>query len=181
MTTYIALFRGINVGGHNVIPMRDLTTLFEKAGHTCVRTYIQSGNVIFRSDPAAAEEAIARQISAAVRKSRGFEPRVLVLTLASLKKVAAANPFSEAADDPQSVHVFFLAGRARNANLKAMELAKATSERFALKGSAFYVHAPDGLGRSKLAACCERHLGVDATARNWRTLTSLIALAGSAR
>ena len=180
MTTYIALFRGINVGGNNIVPMKDLAALFAKVGFVDVRTYIQSGNVVFTS-ARRDERAIAKQIAEAVRKSRGFEPRVIVLTLASLKKAAAANPFPESAGDPRSVHVFFLAGRAARADLGAMERAKAKGERFALKGLAFYVHAPAGIGRSKLAGCCERLLGVDVTARNWRTVTSLIELAESIR
>lgn len=179
-TTYVALFRGMNVGGNNVIRMKDLAALFEEAGHSCVRTYIQSGNVVFTTS-AGTEKTLTKQIAAALRRSRGFEPRVIVLTLAALKKTASANPFPEAAADPTSVHIFFLAERAIKANVTAMERAKAKSERFALKGNAFYLYAPDGLGRSKLAASCERHLGVDTTARNWRTVTRLIELAESAR
>ncbi|HEX4347541.1 MAG TPA: DUF1697 domain-containing protein [Vicinamibacterales bacterium] len=186
MTTYIALFRGINVGGNNIIPMKDLTALVATCGHSDVKTYIQSGNVIFKSggsgkaNGAGRERVLAKEIAAAVRKSRGFEPRVVVLSLAALRNIAAANPFPQAVEDPKSVHVFFLAEPAKSANIKAMEAVKTKNERFALKGDAFYVHAPEGLGRSKLGSCCERHLGVDATARNWRTVTTLIELAEAA-
>lgn len=178
MTTYIALFRGINVGGHNILPMKKLSAMLERCGHTNVRTYIQSGNVVFTSSSTNAS-ALSKDIAAAVRKAHGFEPRVMVLTLSMLKKIAAANPFRDAEDDPQRVHVFFLSEAAKDANLTAMEAMKAKRERFALKGAAFYLHTPDGFGRSKLAASVERHLGVAATGRNWRTVTTLVALAES--
>ncbi len=176
MQTYIALFRGINVGGRNRLPMRELKALMEGVGCADVQTYIQSGNAIFRS-AAADDERLAKQLTAAVWKSRGFEPRVLVRTLAELRDAARNNPFRDACDVPQALHLFFLAERAGGADLKSMEALKTKTERFALKGRVLYLHTPDGLGRSKLAAASERLLGVEATARNWRTVQALLDLA----
>jgi uncharacterized protein (DUF1697 family) len=176
--TYIALFRGINVGGSHMLPMKDLKALLEKQGHRDVRTYIQSGNVIFRSAAPDAAQA-AKRLAAAVSKSHGFEPRVLVLTLGALERAAAGNPFPEATGNPKSLHLFFLAERPPKPDVKAFEAVKAASERFALKGLIFYLFTPDGFGTSRLAARAEKLLGVGATARNWRTVTTLIEMARS--
>jgi uncharacterized protein (DUF1697 family) len=102
---------------------------------------------------------------------------VLVLTLAELERAAAANPFPEGADDPRRLHLFFLAERPARPDLKSLEAARAASERFALEGRVFYLHTPDGFGTSKLAARVERLLGVEATARNWRTVTAILEMA----
>jgi uncharacterized protein (DUF1697 family) len=174
--TYVALLRGINVGGSHMLPMKDLKLLFEQHGCVEVRTYIQSGNVVFQSASSDAGR-LAKQVAAAVSKGRAFEPRVLVLTRSELARAAANNPFPEADGNPKSVHLFFLAHLAKNADLKSMEALKAGTERFSLKGKVLYLHTPDGFGISKLAARAERLLGVDATARNWRTVTTLLQMA----
>jgi uncharacterized protein (DUF1697 family) len=176
MQTYVALLRGINVGGSHMLPMKDLKLLFEQNGCVDVQTYIQSGNVVFRcaiSDTG----RLAKQVAAAVSTGRGFEPRVLVLTRSELARAAANNPFPEAEGNPKSVHLFFLADLAKNADLKSMEALRARTERFALKGKVLYLHTPDGFGTSKLAARAERFIGVEATARNWRTVTTLLQMA----
>ncbi len=176
MKTYIALFRGINVGGNNMLPMKELKELLEKEACSDVRTYIQSGNVIFRcamTDTARLEKRLA----AAVSKSHGFEPRVLVLTQGEIESAAKGNPFPAAVEDPKRLHLFFLAEAPKKPDLKALEALKAKSERFALNGRVFYLHTPDGFGTSKLAAKAEKFLGVEATARNWRTVTTLLEMA----
>ena len=176
MQTYIALLRGINVGGSHMLPMKDLKLLFERNRCVNVQTYIQSGNVVFRS-AIADTERLAQQVMAAVSKARGFEPRVLVLTRSELERAVAGNPFLEAEGNPKSVHLFFLAEPAKKADLKALDTLKVKSERYALKGKVLYLHTPDGFGTSKLAARAERFLGVEATARNWRTVTTLLQMA----
>jgi uncharacterized protein (DUF1697 family) len=173
--TYVALFRGINVLGRNVLPMKELAKVLEHAGCCDVRTYIQSGNAIFRC--AAVDAArMASRIAAGVSEARGFAPRVLLLKRAELARAAAANPFPQAETNPTSVHLFFLAEKPQRPDVKAIEALRATSERFALKGKVFYLYTPDGFGPSKLASRAERFLGVDATARNWRTVTRLIEM-----
>jgi uncharacterized protein (DUF1697 family) len=172
---YIALIRGINVGGSHLLPMKDVKLLFEQHGCAEVQTYIQSGNVVFRSTDANAGR-LARRVTAAVAKARGFEPRLLVLTRHELERAAAGNPFPEADDNPASVHLFFLAEPAKDADVKSMHAVKTATERFVLKGRVLYLHTPDGVGSSKLAARAERLLGVAATARNWRTVTTLLEL-----
>jgi uncharacterized protein (DUF1697 family) len=180
MKTWIALFRGINLAGRNRLPMADLKRLLEKHACVDVHTYIQSGNVIFRS---AAPDAsrLAKQLTAAVSKSHGFEPHVLLLTPRELARAADGNPYAEAGDNPTSVHLFFLDERPRTPDLTSLDALKTSTERFALKGNVFYLHTPDGFGRSKLATRAERLLGVAATARNWRTVTTLVEMAHAAR
>ena len=178
-TQYIALFRGINVGGRHVLPMKELEVVLRKHGCVDVQTYIQSGNVILSS--AVSDGArLARQLTAAVSKSHGFEPRVLLLTRGELASAVAGNPFPEATANPKSLHLFFLAGVPGKPDLTSIEALKAKTERFALKGRIFYLHTPNGFGTSKLAERAERFLGVDATARNWRTVTTLLEMAQAA-
>jgi uncharacterized protein (DUF1697 family) len=114
-----------------------------------------------------------------VSKGRTFEPRVLVLDRKALQKALAANPYPQAEQHDQFVHLFFLAERPPSPDLEALERFKATSESFALKGKVLYMHTPEGFGKSKLAARAERSLGVAATARNWRTLNAVLGLANS--
>jgi uncharacterized protein (DUF1697 family) len=176
MKTCVALFRGINVGGNHMLPMKELKALLERHGCADVQTYIQSGNAIFRSANAD-NEALASRLTAAVLKSHGFEPRVLLLSCNELEKAVAGNPFPQAAANPKSLHLFFLADVPRKPDLKALESLKAPTEQFALKGRVFYLYTPSGFGPSKVAERVERVLGVAATARNWRTVTTLLGMA----
>jgi uncharacterized protein (DUF1697 family) len=176
MNTWIALLRGINVGGANVLPMKALRSLLEKNDCSDVQTYIQSGNVVFRSRaPSAA--SMERRLAKAVADAHGFEPRVLVLARSELEKAAAGNPFREADEVPTSVHLFFLASSPKKVDAAGLESVRAKSERFERKGKVLYMYAPDGFGNSKLAARAEKLLGVPATARNWRTVKTLIEMA----
>lgn len=176
MKTWIALFRGINVGSTRSVPMKELVALMQKSGCVDVHTYIQSGNVVFRSPLTKAAEVEAL-LAGIVAKRHGFEPRVMALTRAELEKAAAGNPFPRADANPKSLHLFFLAERPGKPALEQMEALKAKSESYLLAGKVLYLHTPDGFGKSKLAERVERLLGVDATARNWRTVTTLVAMA----
>lgn len=180
MSTWIALFRGINVGGHGTLPMKELTALFERAGYTGVRTYIQSGNVVFRSAKPATSPALARRIGRLVTAARGIEPYVSVLSLRELSAAVAANPFSDADADPKSLHLFFLHEAPRSADIEALHALKAGRESFKLKARVFYLYTPGGFGTSRLATAAERLLSVEATARNWRTVNRLLEMAQAA-
>jgi uncharacterized protein (DUF1697 family) len=100
-----------------------------------------------------------------------------VLTVDQLRRVVQGNPFPAATSTPGSVHLFFLAGPPDAAADERLQEVVASSERFVLRDDVLYLHAPDGIGRSKLAASAERRLGVPATARNWRTVTAVLDLA----
>jgi uncharacterized protein (DUF1697 family) len=176
MTTYIALFRGINVGGKSTLPMKELVALLEDMGTRKVRTYIQSGNAVFQSAEKSPDR-LSRQLAAEVRKRHGFEPRVLVVGLDAMERAIADNPFPEAEADPSSLHLGFMASTPKNPDLKKLDGLRKESERFHLSDHVFYLHAPEGVGRSRLAASAEKLLGVPMTDRNWRTVCKIMELA----
>ena len=175
MRTWIALLRGINVGGKNILPMKDLRDLLTKCGFEGVSTYIQSGNCVFRSDHADSDR-IGNIISDAIEGKFGFRPVTLVLSAEKLDAISAENPYADAEDALKTVHLYILSKPADEANMDALETARAGNEAFELTSNALYLHAPDGIGRSKLAANIERHLGVPATARNLRSIHKIIDL-----
>jgi uncharacterized protein (DUF1697 family) len=178
MKICIALFRGINVGGRNMLPMKELASILEDLGARNVKTYIQSGNAVFVS-PEKNTLRLANDISREIKKRRGFEPHVLLLGLDDVERAMKKNPFPEAttATDPRALHAGFLAATPEKPNLKALETLKSESERFRLIDKVFYLHAPDGIGRSKLAANVERLLGVPMTDRNWNTVCKIREMA----
>lgn len=178
MLTYIALFRGINVGGKGTLPMKELVVLLQDLGCKNVSTYIQSGNAVFESEEKDAS-ALAGRISAEIKHRRGFEPAIVLLSIEELEQAIALNPFPEATNNPQTLHLGFLSAVPANPDLKALENLKSESERFQLTDKVFYLHAPDGVGRSKLAAAAEKWLGVPMTDRNWRTVCALAEMAKS--
>jgi uncharacterized protein (DUF1697 family) len=173
MPTRIALFRGINVGGRNVLPMKELVRDLEALKLTNIRTYIQSGNVVFDTS-SKSSAALERKIAEAIEKRHGFRPEVLIITPAQLAAAIEGNPYPEAEDEPKTLHLSFLAATPKAPDLDAMEKIKSPTERFHLAGDVLYLHAPDGIGRSRLAAQIEKHLGVPATGRNWRTVCKLL-------
>lgn len=176
MKTYIALLRGINVGGKTVLPMKELSRILEKLGAHCVQTYIQSGNAVFRHGTRSAS-GLSSRITAAISEGRGFEPRVLLLELAEMQKAMAGNPFPEAESEPKSLHLFFLAAAPKNPDLETLERLKQRGEQFSLARTVLYLHTQEGFGKSKLAARAEKSLGVAATARNWRTVCKVASMA----
>lgn len=176
MKTFIALFRGINVGGKNRLPMQELVAFLDALGARKIKTYIQSGNAVFQSAERDTSK-LSDKISLEIKKHRGFEPYVLVLGLDDIEKAIAENPFPEAKADPSTLHLGFLAFAPENPDLKKCERLKKESERFHLGASVFYLHAPEGVGRSKLAASVEKLLGVPMTYRNWRTVCIISEMA----
>ena len=172
MKTYIALFRGINVGKSNRLTMKDLAAVLQSAGCQNVRTYVQSGNAVFENGEKDTAR-ISHLISSETQKRHGFEPQVLVLKPGELKKAMADNPFPEGESEPQTLHLGFLASTPKSPDLKALENLRSGKERFRLQGKIFYLHAPDGVGRSRLAAGAEKWLGVAMTDRNWKTVSEL--------
>jgi len=172
MSDYVALFRGINVGGKHILPMQDLRDILASAGCENVRTYIQSGNAVFTASATAA--SLSKNISTAIDDGFGFAPQVLLLTTDRFKTIAASNPFPEGESTPKFLHVWFLTEAPTDPDLVALKNLQSDSEQFVLHDSAFFMLAPDGIGRSKLAAKVDRYLGVATTARNWRTVSKLL-------
>jgi uncharacterized protein (DUF1697 family) len=174
MATWIALLRGVG-GGIRPLPMRDLTVALAGIGLKDVRTYIQSGNVVFSSAKAATR--LASEIERCIEKKFGFHSKTFVLSVGDLQRAAAGNPFPQADQEPKTLHLFFLAKPAKSPQLDAMNELKTKSEQFVLTNKVFYFYAPEGIGISKLAAKAGRLLGVEMTARNWRTVRKLLELA----
>ncbi|HQY92426.1 DUF1697 domain-containing protein [Caldilinea sp.] len=179
MNTYIVLLRGINVGGKHVLPMKALTALLETLGAQQVSTYIQSGNVVLQHAMTDAA-ALGQRITAAIEQGHGFAPHVLVLERAAFAQAMARNPFPDAAAAPATLHLGFLDAPPPQPDLAKLARLRQASERFQLLDRVFYLHAPEGVGRSKLAAGAEKALGVPMTDRNWRTVEKIWALAGKA-
>jgi uncharacterized protein (DUF1697 family) len=175
METIITLLRGINVGGNNRLPMRDLVEILEEMGLQNVQTYIQSGNVVFQTDHTNLPE-LAHEMSAAIEESHGFRPKLMLLRLPELETAVANNPFPEAQHDHKTLHFYFLESVPPVPDLSLLTTLKTEREQFELTDKVFYLHAPDGIGRSKLAAKVEKVMGVATTARNWRTVSKLLEM-----
>jgi uncharacterized protein (DUF1697 family) len=172
MKTYIALFRGLNVGGHNILPMNELVSVLEKIGARSVKTYIQSGNAVFQGEETDAS-LLSIKIGAAIKKSHGFEPQVLLLELEEMEKAIESNPFPEAQAEPKALHLYFLDAIPENPDFDTLASIKSNRERFALKDGVFYLHEVQArcerrevtwrFGNcSKLADCMQDHGNGDA-------------------
>lgn len=176
MNTTIALLRGINVGGNNKLPMKELVTVLDGLGLHNIKTYIQSGNVIFQSERSDMHE-LSQAITAAIGKRHGFAPYVLLVEASALQAAITANPFPEGEAEPKSLHLFFMDAVPQKLNWDALERLKTANERYQLIDTVFYLHTPDGIGRSKLAEAIGKGWGVNITARNWRTVGEVMAIA----
>lgn len=175
--THIALLRGINVGGKHRLPMKDLAEIFREAGCAEVRTYIQSGNVVFRAEDALAER-IPALVAEAIAERFGFAAPVVTRTAAELEDVAVSNPFLEDGADPKTLHVVFLADRPSEEQIAELDPDRSPPDEFAVRGREIYLQCPDGVARSKLTApYFDATLGTTGTARNWRTVGKLLELA----
>lgn len=175
MAIWIALLRGINVGGKNSLPMKDLREHLTAEGLGKVKTYIQSGNCVFESSMQT-PKAIEVLIADTVDRISEFRPRVLVISAATFRAAIDANPFPEATNDPKSLHFYFLDAPAQSADIDALLALKKDSETFRLTDQVFYLHASEGIGRSKLAERAEKLLGVATTARNLRSVLKIAEL-----
>jgi uncharacterized protein (DUF1697 family) len=158
--------------------MAELRALVEGLGGTDVRTYVQSGNVVFRSTLGGA--AAARAIEQAIRKAVGLEVAVVIRTARQLRDLVANNPFVGSKIAPKTLYVTFLAEKPDPNRVKQLFEESFEPERFEIAGQDVYLFFPNGYGRVKLNnALLERRLGVAATTRNWRTVTALAELTAS--
>lgn len=164
------------MGGKNSLPMKELVGVLEELGCQNVKTYIQSGNAVFASRVKDSAR-FSKMISAEIKKRRGFDPQVLLLKLEEMERAIKQNPFPEGETNPQALHVGFLVASPPNPNLKILESLKSDTEQFHLIDNLFYLHAPEGVGRSKLAARAEKLLGLPMTDRNWSTVCKVWEMA----
>jgi uncharacterized protein (DUF1697 family) len=177
MPTYIALLRGIG-GGIRSLPMKEAVAAFEAIGLKDVRSYIATGNFVFTSRKKPPQ--LAKDIETCIEARFGFFSKTFVLTVEELERAAKQNPFPQANDNHKSLHLFFLAEPAKGAKLDEMNKVKAPSEAFAIKQQVLYLYTPKGFGTSKLVERLGRLVGVEMTARNWRTVNKVLEMAQQA-
>ncbi len=173
---YVALLRGINVGGNNILPMAKLAALFEKAGCAEIQTYIQSGNVVFSADAKCAQ-TICDLISNAIKKGFGFQPTVVLRTAGQMANVVASNPFLKSAVDTSALHVGFLSDSPTPSAIAALDANRSAGDFFAIKGREIYLNLASGMGKTKLTnVYFDSVLKSVSTFRNWRTVQKLAEL-----
>lgn len=187
MPTHVALLRGINVGGNNKVPMAELRQVVSALGHSEVSTYIQSGNVIFTPGRGDAPE-LARELEAAIEENFGVRSPVVVVSRDELAEVIKLNPYP-GEPNPKFVHGVFLPAEPDETGRQwvaetAVRAAHGTRDEATLVGRVLYVHTPDGFGTSELAKelLAKKQRGnplTAGTARNWSTVTKLLALCGA--
>jgi uncharacterized protein (DUF1697 family) len=171
----VALLRGVNVGGIKV-PMSDLREMLEGAGLQGVRTHLQSGNVIV-APPGESPEKLDTLIERVIHDGFGLDIRVIIRTGSDLAGVVSANPFVGADFNPTMVHAVFLESKAPPDRIERLDPDRSPPDRFEVLDREIFVHYPGGSGRSKLdLAYFEKQLGLAGTARNWNTVTKLVAL-----
>jgi uncharacterized protein (DUF1697 family) len=175
VNTFIVLLRGINVGGNNILPMKELVSLLEVIGCESVKTYIQSGNIVL--DSSDGKNQLSGKIESIIFKAKGFRVSTLVLTLKDFQKAVDANSYST--ENGKFLHLLFLSKTPPSPDLSILEAYKSATENYELSGHVLYLYAPDGIGRSKLATKIEKAMGVPTTARNWNTVQKLVALAST--
>jgi len=174
---YVALLRGINVGGHAKVSMVELRELLSSLGHGDVATYIQSGNVLFtspRDDPA----TLAQEIEERIAGDMGLGVKVLIRTPDELAAVVEGNPFLREMKSPTGLYASFLSGSLDEARLSEIDARRFEPDEFRLGDRVIYLWYPNGAGRTKLTIdVWERRFGLSATTRNWNTVTKLLSLA----
>jgi uncharacterized protein (DUF1697 family) len=175
VTTYIALLRGVNVGGRSKLAMADLRRVLESIGYADVRTYLQSGNAVFSSARKAGHK-LSAEIEKAISADLGLDVKVFIRTKDEMQSVVDANPYPKAVATPTQLHVMFLSAEVPADVVMSLDAARFEPDEFRFGDRVIYLLLPNGLGRSKLPSyLCERTLGVSATTRNWNTVAKLAA------
>jgi uncharacterized protein (DUF1697 family) len=172
----VALLRGINVGGKNLLPMKALADIFADAGCAEVKTYIQSGNVLFRSS---ARADVAAAVRAAIEAQFGLNVPVIVRSAEEMAKCVAGNPFVKAGIDPAWLHVMFLEDEPSADLVAGLDAARSRPDEFAVAGREVYLHLPNGAAKTRLTnAYFDAKLKTVGTQRNWRTVLTLAEMMG---
>jgi uncharacterized protein (DUF1697 family) len=174
MGKYVALLRGINVGGHRRVPMAELRAVAEALGFEDVQTYVASGNLVFSAE--GDHQRLEARLEAAIAEAFGFEVDVVVRDAAQWAALAKANPFAEqSAATPNLVMMTIGKRGATDADVAALRPKAAENERVERRGEALWLWFGGGSGRSKLAAAPAKEVW---TTRNWRTIEALCGLLG---
>lgn len=178
MPVIISMLRGVNVGGHKIIKMESLRAMYESLGLRDAQTYVQSGNVVFRTT-ARNLAPLAKRIESKIEQTFGFRPGVIIRSSSELREVIRRNPFAARRGiEPNKLLITFLA-TVPSPDVRAKMLAiRADPEELRIEGREVYGYFPNGLGRAKLApALIERTLKTPGTGRNWNTVTKLLEMA----
>ncbi|MFA6368406.1 MAG: DUF1697 domain-containing protein [Bacteroidales bacterium] len=178
MKTYISILRGINVSGHKLIKMEALRTSYENMGFSNVKTYVQSGNVIFSYDDIEINK-LEEQIFQQIKKDFGFDVPVIVMSIEKIEEIIKNNPFLKDKSKEESfMHVTFLASKSETYNFNTIEEKKQGNEDIVFSDYAVYLYCPNGYGNTKLNNnFIETKLKVRATTRNWKTTNELFQIA----
>jgi uncharacterized protein (DUF1697 family) len=170
---YVALLRGVNVGGKNILPMKELVQMFVKAGCRDVATYIQSGNVVF-SAPAAVVKKLPAQITAAIEKRFGHKVPVVLRSNEQLARTIEGHRFIKAGKDPKICHVLFLADTPTPQAVQSLDPNRSPGDFYEVSGGEIYLHLPNGAAKTKLTnAYFDSKLATTCTGRNWATVLKL--------
>ncbi|MBA3349756.1 MAG: DUF1697 domain-containing protein [Actinobacteria bacterium] len=181
MTRYVALLRGINVGGKNKVPMPELRSLFVRLGHEDVATYVQSGNVIFNSRSSSPKKVMA-DVERGIAETFDLRVSVLLRSEREMEQIAARNPFITQGAELARLHAMFLGNAPAQEVIKTLDPDRSPPDKFEVIGREVYLLYPNGSGRSKLTIdYFEKKLGASATARNWNTVTKVLQLMGGKR
>lgn len=174
--TKIALLRGINVGGHRKVPMAELRQLMTDLGFDQVKTYIQSGNIIFNADTEDTVQ-LAEKIQKAILKHFGFEVPVICLTAATLQHAVKGNPFAIESTPIENLHLTFLSKTPEESRATALKAMNYAPDQFRYQNAWIYLNIPGKYHKTKLSnALFEKKLKVTATTRNWKTVLKLSEL-----
>lgn len=178
MPVVISMLRGVNVGGHNKIRMEELRRLYESLGLLAPQTYIQSGNVIFRTEKRDLL-SLTKRIEDGIERNFGFRPAVIVRTASQLRDAIAGNPFATRPDlDPRKLLVSFLAGDPDAEARRKVLAMKVEPEELRMAGCELYIYFHNGMARTKLSMpLIERTLTFPGTGRNWNTVRKLLEIA----
>jgi uncharacterized protein (DUF1697 family) len=177
-TSFVALLRGVNVGGKNKLPMKDVAALFGAAGCADVRTFIQSGNVLFKADSRLAAR-LPDLIAARIADDFGYRTPVILRTADQLAEVVSSNPFFAAGADLDALHVLFLADAPGQDRINGLDAHRSPPDTFLVRGQEIYLNCPNGVARTKLTnTYFDTKLATVSTGRNWRTVTKLLELVG---
>ena len=179
MPVLISMLRGVNLGPHNRIKMDTLRALYQSLKFEEPRTYVQSGNVIFRTKEKPTPQ-LAKKIQTAIERECKCNPDVILRTTEELRKTVAANPFTKRKDvEPGKLLVTFLSGEpGPEVQTTLDELMKKHPEELHLRGRELFIYFPNGAGRSKLPwSQVEKLTKVTGTARNWNSVTNILKIA----
>jgi uncharacterized protein (DUF1697 family) len=178
MQTYISFLRGVNMTGHNSIKMTELSAAFFSMGFADAETYIQSGNVIF-SDPGKSLPCIGEQIEKTILERFGYTIPSMIRTKKELTDLFSANPFAgEPNFDPSKQAVIFLHDEPSDAQIKKVAHIDYPPDKFMIIGKEIFIYCPNGFGRTKIYTnFFENKMGVIGTARNWKTITTILNIA----